>query len=109
MLVWQLRRDGEKLPEDALDGPYRGWLRLSRYNIAGQVTLHADLRLGAGRGAPSALLGMSSVEARRLDEKGLLLYGLQAEPTAGPAAVRHPQAWFCKPVSGPGQQGPGPS
>lgn len=99
MLVWQLRRDGEKLPEDALDGPHRGWLRLARYNIAGQIALHAELRLGAGQGAPSALLGMSSVEVRRLDERGMLLYGLQAEPTAGPVARRDRQAWFCKPIT----------
>ncbi|WP_343625351.1 hypothetical protein [Roseateles puraquae] len=96
--VWQLRRDGAKLPEAELDGPYRGWLRLARYNIAGQVTLHADLRLGAGQGAPSALLGLTCVEVRRLDERGILLYGLQAEGWAGPAAVRQRQAWFCRPV-----------
>lgn len=96
--VWQLRRDGLKLPQDALDGPHRGWLRLARYNIAGAVTLHADLRLGAGQGAPSALLGLTSVEVRRLDDRGILLYGLQAEPWAGPAAVRHRQAWFCRPI-----------
>lgn len=97
--VWQLRRDGVKLPQDALDGPHRGWLRLSRYNIAGQITLHADLRLGAGQGAPSAIRGMSHVEVRRLDERGLLLYGLQSEPTAGPSAERYRQAWFCQPVT----------
>ena len=97
--VWQLRRDGAKLPEAELDGPHRGWLTLGRYNIAGVVTLHADLRMGASPGAPRVLLGLTSVEVRRLDERGLLLYGLQAEPWAGPAAVRHRQAWYCQPTS----------
>ncbi len=97
--VWQLRRAGAKLPENELDGPHRGRLRLARYNIAGEVTLHADLRLGAGQGAPSALLGLTSVEVRRLDERGILLYGLQAEPWAGPVATRHRQAWFCRPLA----------
>lgn len=99
MLVWQLRRDGEKLPEDALDGPHRGWLRLARGNIAGVVTLHATLHVGPTRGAPGTLQGLTAVEVRRLDERGLLLYGLQAEPPAGPASARHRQAWFCQPAT----------
>lgn len=94
--VWQLRRDGAKLPEAELDGPHRGWLRLERGNIAGHTTLHAALHAGPSRGAPAILQGLTAVEVRRLDERGLLLYGLQAEPWAGPAAVRHRQAWACK-------------
>lgn len=96
--VWQLRRAGAKLAEAELDGPYRGRLRLERADIAGQVTLHASLHAGTSRGAPAVLQGLTAVEVRRLDERGLLLYGLQAEPPAGPAAVRHRQAWFCRPV-----------
>lgn len=98
MLVWQLRRGGYKLPEGELDGPHRGWLRLERGNIAGEVTLHASLHVGTSRGARTVLQSLTGAEVRRLDEKGLLLYGLQAEPPAGPAATRHRQAWFCKPV-----------
>lgn len=98
MEVWQLRRAGAKLPETELDGPYTGWLRLDRANIAGVVSLHASLHAGPSRGAPAILQGLTAVEVRRLDERGLLLYGLQAEPPAGPAAVRHRQAWFCRPV-----------
>lgn len=97
--VWQLRRAGAKLPEGELDGPYLGWLRLERANIAGEVSLHGTLHAGPTRGAPGILQGLSNVEVRRLDAKGLLIYGLQAEPPAGPAAVRHRQAWFCQPVS----------
>lgn len=96
--VWQLRRDGAKLSEDALDGPHRGWLRLERGNIAGDVTLHASLHVGTSRGARTVLQSLTGVEVRRLDEKGLLLYGLQAKPPAGPAAARLRQAWFCKPI-----------
>ncbi|RTL40578.1 MAG: hypothetical protein EKK53_15430 [Burkholderiales bacterium] len=99
MLVWQLRRDGAKLPEGALDGPHRGWLRLDRGNIAGEVTLHAGLYAGTSRGARTVLQSLTGVEVRRLDEKGMLLYGLQAKPPAGPAAVRHRQAWYCQPVA----------
>lgn len=98
MDVWQLRRNGAKLPEGELDGPHRGWLRLERGNIAGEVTLHASLHVGTSRGARTVLQSLTGAEVRRLDEKGLLLYGLQAEPPAGPAATRHRQAWFCKPV-----------
>lgn len=97
--VWQLRRDGAKLPEAELDGPCRGWLRLERGNIAGVTSLHATLHAGPSRGAPTILQGLTAVEVRRLDERGLLLYGLQAEPPAGPAAARHRQAWACKPVA----------
>ena len=98
MLVWQLRRRGGKLPENDLDGPYRGWLRLERANIGGEVSLHAALHVGASRGATTILQALTAVEVRRLDARGLLLYGLQAEPPAGPAAERHRQAWFCQPV-----------
>lgn len=98
MMVWQLRRDGAKLAGGELDGPHRGWLRLARANVAGQVSLHASLHVGHSRGAPTLLRGLTAVEVRRLDERGLLLYGLQAEPPAGPAAVQHRQAWFCKPA-----------
>lgn len=94
--LWQLRRDGAKLPQDALDGPHRGWLRLERANIAGEITLHASLHAGPARGAPGILQGLTSVEVRRLDDRGMLLYGLQAEEPAGPEAVRHQQAWFCR-------------
>jgi len=97
--VWQLRREGQKLPPDALDGPHPGWIRLERANIAGQMTLHATLHIGTSRGAPASLQGLTAVEVRRLDERGLLLYGLQAEAPAGPAAPRRPQAWFCQPVT----------
>jgi len=98
MQVWQMRREGVKLPDSELDGPHRGWLRLERANIAGAQSLHAGLHAGTSPGAPGILQELTSVEVRRLDEKGLLLYGLQAEPPAGPAAHRHPQAWFCQPV-----------
>lgn len=98
MLVWQLRRDGEKLPRDGIDGPHHGWLRLAIANVAGQVSLHASLHAGHSRGAPTLLRGLTAVEVRQLDERGLLLYGLQAEPPAGPAAAQHRQAWFCKPA-----------
>lgn len=98
MLVWQLRRRGDKLPENELDGPYRGWLRLERANIGGQVSLHAALHVGTSRGATTILQSLTAVEVRRLDARGLLLYGLQAEPPAGPAAVRHRQAWYCRPA-----------
>ena len=94
--VWQLRRSGEKLPQDGLDGPHVGWLRLERANIAGSTTLHASLHIGTGRGAPSSLQGLTAVEVRRLDERGLLLYGLQAEAPAGPASAHWQQAWFCE-------------
>lgn len=97
--VWQLRRDGAKLPEEALDGPHRGWLRLERANIAGEVSLHAGLHVGTSRGAPAILQGLTGAEVIKLDERGLLVSGLQAEPPAGPAAPRHRQAWFCQPVS----------
>lgn len=100
--VWQLRRDGQKLPEGEPDGPHEGWLRLERANIAGEVTLHASLHVGTGRGAPTLLQSLTSVEVRRLDQRGLLLYGLQAEPPAGPAARRHQQAWACKPIASEG-------
>lgn len=97
--VWQLRRGGTKLPEGELDGPHRGWLRLERANIAGAVSLHAALHMGTSRGARTLLPSLTNVEVRRLDERGLLLYGLQAELPAGPAAQRWPQAWFCQPVA----------
>lgn len=96
MDVWQLRRNGAKLQEGELDGPYRGWLRLERGNIAGEVTLHASLHVGTSRGATTLLQSLTRVEVRRLDDKGLLLYGLQAEPPAGPAAARLRQAWYCQ-------------
>lgn len=94
--VWQLRREGHKLPEDALDGPHAGYLRLERANIAGEVSLHATLHNGVGRGAPTVLQGLTRVEVRRLDQRGLLIYGLQAVLPAGPTATRHNQAWFCE-------------
>lgn len=97
--MWQLRRDGAKLPDGELDGPYRGWLRLERANIAGHISLHAALHAGPTPGAPGVLQGLTSVEVRRLDAKGILLYGLQSEPTAGPVGPRHRQAWFCQPVA----------
>lgn len=96
--LWQLRREGAKLDEAALDGPYLGWLRLERANIAGVTSLHADLHFSTSRGSPTLLQGLTTVEVRRLDQRGLLLYGLQSELPAGPAARRHPQAWFCEPV-----------
>jgi hypothetical protein len=96
--VWQLRHGGVKLPKDGLDGPHVGWLRLERANIAGEVSLHASLHLGTGRGSPALLQSLTTVEVRQLDERGLLLYGRQAEQPAGPAALRHQQAWFCQPV-----------
>ncbi len=99
--LWQMRRDGAKLSEAELDGPYRGWMRLERGNIAGHTTLHAALHAGPSRGAPAILQGLTSVEVRRLDERGILLLGLQAQSTAGPTAVRHRQAWACKPISAP--------
>jgi hypothetical protein len=101
MQVWQLRRDGEKLPQGDLDGPYRGWLRLERANIAGEVTLHATVHAGPTQGAPAILQGLTCADVRRLDQRGMLLYGLQAEPPAGPAAARHRQAWFCQPIASP--------
>lgn len=97
MDVWQIRRNGEKLPQDELDGPHRGWLRLERGNIAGDQTLHAALHAGPSRGAPAIVQGLTCVEVRRLDERGMLLIGLQSEPMAGPTATRHRQAWACKP------------
>ena len=96
--LWQLRRDGAKLPQDAPDGPYRGWLRLARANIAGEISLHAGLHASKSQGAPPLIQGLTAVEVRRLDHRGLLLYGLQAEPPAGPTATRHRQAWFCQPI-----------
>lgn len=98
--MWQLRREGLKLPEDALDGPREGHLRIERANIAGETSLHAALHNGPGRGAPVLLQGLTRVEVRRLDHRGLLIYGLQAVPPAGPAATRHKQAWFCEFVAG---------
>lgn len=102
MLIWQLRQAGVKLTHGQLDGPHRGWLRLARVNIAGQVTLHADLHVGTSPGAPTILQGLTAVEVRRMDERGLLLFGLQAEPPAGPASTRHRQAWFCQPAASEG-------
>lgn len=99
MDVWQLRRDGAKLPKEALDGPHRGWLRLERANIAGEQSLHATLHVGTSRGAPGILQGLSRVEVRRLDERGMLLWGAQADAPGGPAATKHPQAWFCQLVT----------
>lgn len=100
MLVWQLRREGsgEKLPEDALDGPHRGWLRLGRANIAGEITLHAGLYGAASPGAPTQIQGLTHVEVRKMDERGLLLFGIQSVPRSGPASPRWRQAWFCQPV-----------
>lgn len=109
VVVWQLRREGVKLPQEALDGPHRGWLRLERANIAGQVTLHASLHVGTSRGATTMLQTLTAVEVGKLDQRGMLLVGLQAEPPAGPAAKKHRQAWFCQPVTGPGQPAPDPS
>lgn len=56
------------------------------------------LPAGQAQAAPAVLQGMTGVEVRRLDARGLLLYGLQSEPGSGPAGVRHRQAWACKPV-----------
>ena len=111
MLVWQLRRtgDGAKLPKDALDGPHRGWLRLERANIAGERTLHAGLYGAASRGAPTLIQGLTHVEVRKMDERGLLLLGIQSVPGSGPASPRWRQAWFCKPVIAPSPPVPGPS
>lgn len=97
--VWQLRRDGQKLPTDQLDGPHAGWLRMERANIAGVTTLHASLHMGTSRGAVSTIQGLTGVEVRRLDERGLVIYGWQAEAPAGPASKRWQQAWFCQPVT----------
>lgn len=100
--VWKSRRDGLKLPHDALDRPHRGWLRLARYNIAGEITLHADLRLGACQGAPAALLCLTSVEVRRMDERGALHFwptGLACGPGQRQcAAGRHGFRGRCAPI-----------
>lgn len=98
MLVWQLRRDGVKLSKEALDGPHRGWLRLIRASVAGEQTLHADLHASPSAGSPPLLPGMSSVEVRRLDDRGLLLYGRQSDIRQADHRAKLPQAWFCRPV-----------
>ena len=79
MEAWHLRRDGAKVPEHELDGPYLGWLHLDRANIAGQVTLHASLHAGPSRGAQAIPQGLTAVEVRSLDERG--------------RATRHGGAW----------------
>lgn len=98
MLVWQLRRDGEKLPKESLDGPHRGWLRLARYTVAGEKTLHAGLYSGSSQGAPPLLPGLSHVEVRRLDERGMLLLGRQSDARSSRPDALVPQAWFCQQV-----------
>ena len=97
--LWQLRCDCAKLPQDAPDGPYGGCLRLARANIAGEITLHAGLHASRSQGAPPLIQGLTAVEVRRLDDRSLLLYGLQAEPPGDPATVRRLQAWFCQPMN----------
>jgi hypothetical protein len=96
MLVWQLRANGEKLPKDALDGPHRGWLRVQQLTVAGLRSLHADLHASASYGAPQILRGLSRVELRKVEARGMLLVGLQhdlATPITDPG---HRQAWFCQ-------------
>lgn len=99
MMVTALRRAGEKLPKDDLPPPQRGWLRLERANIAGHQSLHACLHASTSRGAPAILPGLTEVVVMRLDERGVLLYGLQSVQPASPTAPKLPQAWWCAMVS----------
>lgn len=95
--IFQLRRDGLKLPEPT--GPHRGWLRLDRFTVANEKSLHADLYASDSQGAPALLPGPHHVEVQKMDGRGLLLFGLQSargEPITHPG---HKQAWFCRPAA----------
>ncbi|HEY0955845.1 MAG TPA: hypothetical protein VGE36_13855 [Roseateles sp.] len=98
MLVWQLRCDGVKLSKEDLEAPTRGWLRLGRLTVAGELTLHADLYASISEGAPPLLPGLSHVEVRKLDERGILLHGRQ-RVGVGAHTNNWPQAWFCEPTA----------
>jgi len=76
------------------------WLRLQRCNIAGAVSLHAGLHTGTGMGAPTIITGLTCVEVRKLDERGMLLFGLQRDPGSPIYKLGQRQAWFCKPIPG---------
>lgn len=94
-----LRRNGAKIPREELGAPRRGWLRLDSANIAGVQGLHAALHASRSRGAPSIIQGLSHAKVRKIDERGMLIYGLEAEAHGGPAATRWLQAWYCRPLS----------
>jgi hypothetical protein len=93
-----LRRKGAKIPREALGEPRRGWLRLDSANIAGVQSLHAALHASRSRGAPPVIQGLSHARVRKIDERGMLIYGLEAEGHGGPGAQRWPQAWWCRPL-----------
>lgn len=93
-----LRREGAKIPREELGAPRRGWLRLDAANIAGVQSLHAALHASRSQGAPPVIQGLSHARVRKIDERGILIYGLEAEAHRGPAAPRWPQAWYCRPV-----------
>lgn len=94
--VLALRREGAKLSRDALGAPCRGWLRMDAANIAGVQSLHAALHASRSRGAPTIIPPLTQARVRKIDERGMLIYGLEAEQPAGPSAKRWPQAWFCQ-------------
>lgn len=96
--VLALRRQGAKLPTDALGSARRGWLRMDAANIAGEVTMHASLHAGRSFGAPAILPMLTCARVRKIDERGLLIFGLEADAYAGPTGQRWPQAWYCRPV-----------
>lgn len=93
--LYQLRRAGEKLPREEIDGPHFGWLRVGRATIAGRMTMTAGLFASASKGAPPILDGLTDVALRSLDERGMLLLGIQVAPYT---SARHRQAWWCVPV-----------
>lgn len=91
-----LRREGAKISRDELGAPRRGLLRLDSANIAGVQSLHAALHASRSRGAPPVIQGLSHAGVRKIDERGMLIYGLKAEAHGGLGAQRWPQAWFCR-------------
>lgn len=94
-----LRREGAKIPRGELAAARRGWLRLDSANIAGAQSLHAALHASRSRGAPPIIQGLSHARVRKIDERGMLIYGLEAEADGGPGAQRWLQAWYCRPLS----------
>ncbi len=71
---------------------------MGHYTVEEECSLHAGLYHSVSVGAPPMLDGLSRVYMRRLDEKGLLLYGMQSAPAPDDYWRKVRQAWFCRPV-----------
>lgn len=97
----ELRQGGRKVARDKLAPAQQGVLIIERWTLAGdppRKVISARFRSGYLPGGPDLLPPLNDAQVITLDERGLVIVGMQSTGEPG-HTTPHRQAWACRLVA----------